>query len=109
MSALDLSPLTQGTQRVLAVPYKQAALATDILVKQVEDYLRNPGPSMRSVGNSKTCVTSSARTVPRPRWICSRRRRLTACRPTPGNAYCDFRSCAAVPICNGAACAACCD
>jgi hypothetical protein len=45
VSALDLSPVTQGAQSVLAVPYKQAALATDILVKQVEDYLRNPGPS----------------------------------------------------------------
>lgn len=46
MSGLDLAPVTQGTQRVLSVPYKQAALATDMLVKQVEDYLRNPGPSL---------------------------------------------------------------
>ncbi len=40
---MDLSPVAQGAERVLAVPYKDAALDTDVLLKQVDDCMRSAG------------------------------------------------------------------
>lgn len=37
--------MLSGAERLLSVTYKEAALATDVLFKQVDGYIRNPGPS----------------------------------------------------------------
>jgi hypothetical protein len=42
---MDISPVVLSAERVLAVPYKEAALDTDVLLKQVDGYLRSPEPS----------------------------------------------------------------
>ena len=42
---MDLSPFVLGAERVLAVPYKDAAIETEVLFKQVDGCMRNQGPS----------------------------------------------------------------
>ena len=39
---MDLTPLLSGAERLLAVPYQNAALDTEILLKQLDGHLHGP-------------------------------------------------------------------